>query len=220
MASASFTSSADGLTVTFINTSTGGRYLWDFGDGNTTNSFSPVYTYAKSGTYSVALTAIDSAGTSTIANEITASRPGELLESWSLPFTVPIVFNGLGEPFETGNLNYNGSWHTYPKITIMGPYSGARILNKGTGVAFSLPVGIPSGQTRIISYDIGSFSWSITDADGNDKFYESEPNSPFVKFSIQPRNLIKNRQSISVRLNNIGPTTSVQIEYHVAEFGQ
>ena len=42
--------------ITFINNSIGGSsYYWDFGDGNTTNTFQPTHTYAVAGVYSVTL---------------------------------------------------------------------------------------------------------------------------------------------------------------------
>ncbi|UXP34156.1 PKD domain-containing protein [Reichenbachiella agarivorans] len=71
---ASFTSVANGLEVTFTNTSTNSTtYSWDFGvDGDDTDVSTdkdPVYTYATDGTYTVKLIASDDNGTT---NEITA----------------------------------------------------------------------------------------------------------------------------------------------------
>lgn len=60
---ANFTSSSNGATVTFNNTSTVGNmvtYYWDFGDGNFGNAFNPSHTYANAGGYTVCLTVIDS----------------------------------------------------------------------------------------------------------------------------------------------------------------
>lgn len=47
-----------GLTKGFMNLSMGGfeNSFWDFGDGNTSNEFSPVHTYAEAGIYQVCLT--------------------------------------------------------------------------------------------------------------------------------------------------------------------
>jgi len=51
------------LTVTFSDRSTGGAtsFLWDFGDGTTSTTQSPVHTYSAIGTYTVSLT-IDGTG--------------------------------------------------------------------------------------------------------------------------------------------------------------
>jgi len=55
---ASFTYVQNGNIVTFTNTSTGSTsWLWNFGDGNTSNAQNPVHTYSTTGTYTVTLTA-------------------------------------------------------------------------------------------------------------------------------------------------------------------
>jgi gliding motility-associated-like protein len=48
-----------GFTTTFVNTSTpaGSTYVWNFGDGNTSNQDNPTHQYATAGTYSVTLVA-------------------------------------------------------------------------------------------------------------------------------------------------------------------
>ncbi len=58
-----FTYVADGLKVTFTNTSTvPGTYLWDFGDSETATDKNPVHTYATKGEYTVKLTVKDANG--------------------------------------------------------------------------------------------------------------------------------------------------------------
>ncbi|GAB4416580.1 MAG: hypothetical protein OHK0039_26060 [Bacteroidia bacterium] len=49
-----------GGTVSFINYSTPGAYLWDFGDGNQSTNFSPVHTYIAAGVYTACLYVTDS----------------------------------------------------------------------------------------------------------------------------------------------------------------
>ncbi len=59
-----FSQSANNLTVTFSNFSTNATsYLWDFGDGMTSTTPSPVHTFAAPGTYSVKLEAINQCST-------------------------------------------------------------------------------------------------------------------------------------------------------------
>jgi gliding motility-associated-like protein len=44
------------IAASFVNNSTSGmNYLWNFGDGNTSNLFNPTYTYSGPGTYTVQL---------------------------------------------------------------------------------------------------------------------------------------------------------------------
>ncbi len=53
----------NGFTSTFTNNSTGAStYSWDFGNGNTSTTASPTYTYPTAGTYNVTLTATTSNG--------------------------------------------------------------------------------------------------------------------------------------------------------------
>ncbi len=55
---AGFTSSTQLMTTSFSNTSTGSNltYYWDFGDGSTSSTQNPTYTYANNGTYLACLT--------------------------------------------------------------------------------------------------------------------------------------------------------------------
>jgi PKD repeat protein len=48
------------------STNSPNEWLWDFGDGNTSNQENPAYTYAANGTYSVELTAINLMGNDSI----------------------------------------------------------------------------------------------------------------------------------------------------------
>ncbi|MEO1451407.1 MAG: PKD domain-containing protein, partial [Bacteroidota bacterium] len=61
------TSCNTGFVVSFCDVSDGGvnSWLWDFGDGNTSNQQHPDHTYSTAGTYSVSLTVGDGAGTDT-----------------------------------------------------------------------------------------------------------------------------------------------------------
>jgi PKD repeat protein len=72
--SAGFTSAANGLTVTFSNTSTGATsYAWEFGDGGTSTEANPVHTYAADGTYTVILSATNDCGTVTSTQTVTVA---------------------------------------------------------------------------------------------------------------------------------------------------
>ncbi|MCB0575636.1 MAG: PKD domain-containing protein, partial [Saprospiraceae bacterium] len=54
-------------TVTFTNQSSGAlSYMWNFGDGSTSDEANPVHTYTEPGTYTVELTAINICGASTL----------------------------------------------------------------------------------------------------------------------------------------------------------
>jgi len=58
-----FSSSQNGLTVIFSNASSNAMYVWDFGDGQSSNEESPTHQYAACGVYIVTLTSTNTCGT-------------------------------------------------------------------------------------------------------------------------------------------------------------
>lgn len=71
-----FSSTANLLSVSFSNTSTGANnYSWDFGDGNTSTLQNPVHSYANAGSYTVCLIGINSCGQDTFCQTLTVSCP-------------------------------------------------------------------------------------------------------------------------------------------------
>ncbi|WP_286269438.1 trypsin-like serine protease [Thalassotalea hakodatensis] len=73
---ASFTSSINGYTVNFTNTSTDDSGIasssWNFGDGSSTNQSDPSHTYDNQGTYTVTLQVTDTGGkTNTTSQSVT-----------------------------------------------------------------------------------------------------------------------------------------------------
>lgn len=69
---ASYTYSANGLSVAFTNTSTNATsYSWDFGDGTAASTaVSPTHVYATEGNHTVVLTATNANGSNTSSNSI------------------------------------------------------------------------------------------------------------------------------------------------------
>ena len=73
---ADFSFSVTGLTVQFLNQSTGTpplSYFWDFGDGATSTEANPTHVYGTAGDYVVILTATNSLGTDTLARSVTVA---------------------------------------------------------------------------------------------------------------------------------------------------
>ncbi|HVS16821.1 MAG TPA: PKD domain-containing protein [Thermoanaerobaculia bacterium] len=72
---ADFTFGTNNLTVVFTDTSTGfpNKWLWDFGDGNTSTRQNPSHTYSDAGTYVVTLTATNSQGSDTVSKFVSVS---------------------------------------------------------------------------------------------------------------------------------------------------
>ncbi|MDD2797668.1 MAG: PKD domain-containing protein [Bacteroidales bacterium] len=81
---ASYTSVVSDKDVTFTNTSTNATsYSWDFGDGTSSTSASPVHTYSNYGTYSVVLSATNVAGTVTSTQSINISASVQPTSSYT-----------------------------------------------------------------------------------------------------------------------------------------
>ncbi len=71
-----FTSSVNGLTATFTNTTLNGTsYLWTFGDGDSSTVTHPVHTYANGGTYTVTLIATNACGSVTKTKTVEVAPP-------------------------------------------------------------------------------------------------------------------------------------------------
>ena len=67
-----FSTTIDGMDVTFTNSSTDAdTYAWDFGDGGSSSDMNPVYTYAANGDYSVSLTASGEGGEDMMTQTVT-----------------------------------------------------------------------------------------------------------------------------------------------------
>ena len=74
---ASFTFTQDGNTLTFTDTSKGNptAWYWTFGDKKNSREQNPSHSYSKRGTYTITLTASNSAGSSTTSSTITIGSP-------------------------------------------------------------------------------------------------------------------------------------------------
>lgn len=101
--SADFNYSADGLTVTFTNTSSANpdTYTWNFGDGSAESTeANPTHTYATPGYFEVTMNATNENGTGTAAAIVLASEKelteADLLGTWKIRLAEKSVFVGPG----------------------------------------------------------------------------------------------------------------------------
>lgn len=136
------------------------------------------------------------------------------------PITFPIIFGASGNLFDTGNLNYQGSWRAYPTITITGPYSSATLTDYGTGATITLGVAIGAGETRIIRLSENSFE--IRDGAGNNVFDELSAGSNLIDFYIPPTGQVIAGGTQRLTVNLIGGSVSqsaVNVEYSDTYFG-
>ena len=87
---------AGGLALNFFadfftaNGAAADQYLWDFGDGTTSNEANPLHVYATEGLYTVTLTATSSTGcTATVTEQVFVSEQPPVPECWAWIDMVP-----------------------------------------------------------------------------------------------------------------------------------
>ena len=122
---ASFTYTATGLTAAFTDASTNtggtiGTRTWNFGDGTTSNTTSPVHVYAVSGTYVVSLTVTDS------SNGRASTRSGAI----TVVATTQLINNG---GFESG---LSAPWVVTSGVQCTNASCLGETANTGTGFAW------------------------------------------------------------------------------------
>lgn len=114
--------------VQFYNTSEGGnRYLWDFGDGDTSSVFEPTHTYQELGIYDVTLSVwtehqcfdsinlqdaviVEGKGLLVFPNAFTPSIEGPSGGSYTLPDVQNIIFHPYHDGVETYKLEIYDRW--------------------------------------------------------------------------------------------------------------
>jgi PKD repeat protein len=80
------------VTMTDTSTNTPTSWAWDFGNGTTSTVQNPLVTYTVAGTYSVTLTATNSAGTNTSAAQtITVQTPAPVVTAPVASFTTSVA---------------------------------------------------------------------------------------------------------------------------------
>lgn len=119
------TQGCEPLTVDFTQFTLGGtNYSWDFGDGNTSTTYSPSHTFPTAGTYTVALMANDGCSFDTTEVQITVHPSPQVSFSFapdSVCINVPFTFTNTSPPlanvswdFGDGNTSgLNNPTHSY-----------------------------------------------------------------------------------------------------------
>jgi PKD repeat protein len=107
------TSGSPPLSVQFLDTSSNSpsSWVWSFGDGGTSASPNPVYTYNTPGSYTVTLTATNLAGSNTtsLANFITVSRVS-VIPTALFKTSVTSGYEPLTVQFVDASTNSPNSW--------------------------------------------------------------------------------------------------------------
>ena len=127
------------------------------------------------------------------ATSVSASPTLDATPNLNFPVTLGpalgIIFSS-GSVDETFNISYNGTWTTYPTITITGPLTNITITNTTIGDKLVLTTVLDAGKTITISLMPGLKT--IVDSDGNNLMDALSTDSDLVTFSIEPDPLATN----------------------------
>ncbi len=107
----------------------------------------------------------------------------QIIQNLVFPITFPIEFGSI-YPISRTTITYQGTWQSYPIITVFGPYTQAIIQNGATGVRFDLSVAIDGAERREI--DLTPGQQSVRDGFGNNRFSDLGPASNLVDFALKP----------------------------------
>lgn len=133
------------------------------------------------------------------------------------PITFPIVFGTTDRWLTTGTITYDGTWRSYPTITLTGPYTRVQIKNITTGAIINLNTAIVVGETRIITLTPGA--QTITDASGNNRFSELGPGSDLINFNLRPNPEVANgQQEITAQFINGTTDSTMLLTYYERYF--
>lgn len=99
------------------------------------------------------------------------------------PITFPIQF-GSSSIVSDVPITYLGTWHTYPTLTVFGPFSAVIIENTVTHVQIHLTVDVLGGERRIINLTPGE--QSVIDGNGINRFGELGPETNLVDWNLRP----------------------------------
>lgn len=103
----------------------------------------------------------------------------------SFPMNFPLEFGSNGANFNQ-TISYSGTWRSYPRITINGPYSVATFNNTATGATFQLVRAISTGETRVIDLTDPIAGFTIVDGFGINKISEVNLGANFTQFYFNP----------------------------------
>lgn len=154
-------------------------------------------------------------------NETVNSPDADVDQELVFPIDFPISFGTSGANFNTGDLDYQGTWRSYPTIIVNGPYSTLTVVNTNTLAGITLLTAIASDELRIIT--LSESGWTIVDGFGTDKSTELGVDSDMIGMAILPASQLPSPdapQALTASLlNGSEDVSTVTISYRSAYYG-
>ena len=162
-------------------------WLWDFGDGNSSTSQSPVYTYGQYGIYNVTLTIVNSFGCSDSITQTVIVYAAVIanFDSATICTQTPLTFNNTSQillpgitvtwhwDFGDGNTSSDSlPTHTY---NLPGIYNVTLIVSMASGIADTAIHQIIVIETPIADFTFTEVCWGDTLTSFHDNSYSSVP---------------------------------------------
>lgn len=137
---------------------------------------------------------------------------GNIDQQLIFPITFPIFF-GSTNVLAYATITYQGTWISYPKLTIFGPYSLVSIKNVQADATIYLTVPINAADRRVI--DLTPGAQTVTDGLGVNCFGDLGADSDLVGFGLLPDPLAPGGQQLIVAdfSGGAATTSALQIEY-------
>jgi hypothetical protein len=132
---ADFSSSANGLAVSFTDSSTDGdgtivSRIWDFGDGTTSTEANPSKSYTSAGSFPVTLTVIDNGGSGSSTTEVVEVNAGNRRQKYTNGIDYPINDNEtVSSPINLAGRTGNASRLLTVAVDIVHTYRGDLIVD-------------------------------------------------------------------------------------------
>ncbi|MEM6964472.1 MAG: PKD domain-containing protein [Bacteroidota bacterium] len=223
-----FSQNVNGQTVNFTNSSTNANsYIWDFGDGNTSNQSDPTHTYATDGTYIVTLTASNPCGSVVATESITISTQpsagfGANVTTGCAPFTVQFSDQSSANTtswnwsFPGGNPTTSTDQNPTVTYNNEGSYTVTLVASNGSGSStssitdFILVDDVPSAG---FSQNTNGLTVSFTNASTNANSYNWDFGDGNTSNQSNPTHTYTNDGTYDVILtatNNCGSVTTTQ----------
>lgn len=134
----------------------------------------------------------------------------------TFPITFPIVFNSAGY-FHQIEINYPGTWYSYPTFVVAGPFTRLRIRHEELGREIIYYGSIPVDKSLTLNLNNNT----IIDSDSINRIGYLTPTSDLQALRIEPNPIVEDGiNTLSFYLEDNDPAnTEVQMSYYTRYIG-